>query len=183
MDGEAADWLAEQEAETARRWQPFVDAFLECVPEVRASLEQESDGERARRFTPADLWIQVVTDLLDNDDYPARVHADVWPRILAFLEVAEELAELLSTESQHEDATTAEGFVSSGILCDVTRNVAGLQELLPWMGPRTVAAARGEVECHGRSRAGTYERVDWSVAGNRFVPLAGLQAEQLHPID
>ncbi|MGQ0803804.1 MAG: hypothetical protein ACT4PI_08075 [Actinomycetota bacterium] len=174
-----------EEREEARRWRGFVDAFFAHVPEVRASLEETRDPESTIPFRPADISIQVTCDLLDDADYPRGLDPDVWPRILAFLEVAQELVALLEAElaPDHEDVMTVAVFGECGIVCDVTGSVVGLRELLPWMGPRTVAAARREVEYHKNSRGWATEEVDWSGASSRFVPLITLRLEQLRPID
>jgi hypothetical protein len=162
-----------------------VDVFLGRVPEIRASLAEGLDAEPTRPFTPGDVCTQVFLELLDERDRPRQLDTDIWPRIFAFLEVAEELIALLEAElgPEHEDVTVADAFVNAGILCDVTRNAAGLQELLPWMGPETTTAARCEVEIHEGSRGWGAEELDWSVSGTLFVPNATLEPEEIHPID
>jgi hypothetical protein len=171
-----------EEEEEARRWQKLVDAFLDHLPEVRSALERFSylvDYEEGRRWGPGDLAPQVSTDLLDFDCYPVGLETDVWRRLLAFLEIVEELRELLERDvgEGHPDAVTVNAFADAGILCSVTSNRDGLQVLLPLMGPKTVESAKAEVTMHRR------DEPDWSLAGSEFEPLSTLSAEELRPLD
>ena len=57
-------------------------------------------------------------------------------------------------------------------MCDVTRTVGSLEELLPWMGPVTLDVARVEIENHTISRGYDVNDVDWSKCGHSNRPLA-----------
>ena len=102
-----------------------------------------------------------------------RTQTDIWTRLLRLLEVAEELRALLeqATPESEADILTLDAFVRAGLLCDITRSRVGLELLLPWMGPRTVRAARGEAEAHHRvDRDWGGQDVDWDLAGTAFRP-------------
>ena len=57
-------------------------------------------------------------------------------------------------------------------MCDITRTVGSLEELLPWMGPVTLDTARIEIENHKTSRGYDVNNVDWSKSGVSYRPLA-----------
>jgi hypothetical protein len=187
VDDGAAGWMPEQEATEARRWRPFVDAFLAQVPEIKIFLAESADcgAEPTRSFTPGDLCIEIALHLLDDDDRPLRLGTDIWPRILRFVELAEELLTLLEAElgDEHTDFIEVDAFANCGILHDLTHNAAGFQELLPWMGPETTAAARCEIEIHESARGWGPDELDWSATSARFVPIKELAASQLRPLD
>ena len=60
-----------------------------------------------------------------------------------------------------EDVILLWAFAETGIICDVTRNLPGLESLLPWIGELTMEAARREVRVHDRSRGFGEADVDW----------------------
>ena len=164
-----------EEVLEARRWRPFMDALFALLPEVWAWLVEFFESDDPSNFTPGAAWCEITSELLGADSYPRRLDEDLWPRVLGFLEVVEEAVELLKAQGQQteEDVTTLGAFATAGIVYDVTRNASGLQQLLPWMGPRTVSSARAEVEVHDRPRtASRGQEVDWSVASTKFSPVS-----------
>jgi hypothetical protein len=120
----------------ARRWHRFVSAFLTELPELAGLL---ADREVEPPLTPGDLWTTISLELLADDYAPLRTETHVWTRLLRLLEVVEELRDLLeqATPESEDDILTLDAFVNAGLLCDITRNRAGLEQLLPWMGPLT----------------------------------------------
>jgi hypothetical protein len=109
--------------------------------------------------------------LFDNDAHPVEVDG-VWPRLLAVIEVALELCDILFDDERDDDGIAVDVFAGAGIMCDITRNVASLEALLPWMGPACLKGARTEVNNHMTSRGYGIDDVDWSNSGVAYRPLA-----------
>ena len=126
-----------------------MSTFLTELPELAGVLGRR---ELQAPVTPGDVWTTISLELLSEDGTPLDSESDLWPRLLRLLEVVEELRDLLEQTDTHseEDVLTLDAFANAGLLCDITRSRVGLERLLPWMGPRTVEAARGEVEVHDR---------------------------------
>ena len=82
----------------------------------------------------------------------------------------------------NDDFYEIEAFVNATIVCDISRTKAGLEMLLPYMGPRTVDSARREVTGHASSRGFAEAEVDWRFATTRFVPL-DIDPRSLLPTD
>ncbi len=153
------------EGQDEQRWQRLVSAFLLELPELSGFLARP---EIDRAVTPGDVWTTISLELLSDDYAPLGTESDLWARLLGLLEVVEELRDLLEQTVPHseEDVLTLDAFANTGLLCDITRNRAGLERLLPWMGPRTVQAARGEVAVHDRvHREWGGRDVSWESAG------------------
>jgi hypothetical protein len=113
----------------------------------------------------------VTRHLFDDDDRPIDVDG-VWPRLLAVNEVALELCDLLFDDARDDDGLAVDVFAGSGIMCDITRRIASLEVLLPWMGPVSLEGARIEISNHTTSRGYDINDVDWSNSGLSYRPLA-----------
>jgi hypothetical protein len=146
------------EAYEAERWHRLVELFLDRIPEIRPD---PSDDDRV--VSPGWVWCRVVDQLLDADGSPRLLDSDVWTRVLSLLEVVVTGASWLEAQegSGTDDVTLLWAFAETGIVCDVTRNLTGLQALLPRMGELTVEAARREVRAHSESRGFGETVVDW----------------------
>ena len=154
--------------EEARRWSALVEISLREVPELSVWLHDEWPQ------TPGMVWTAVVDNCLDLDDdgAPRPQYRDVWRRFLRVVEIVEEALDKLGDDPEREeDASELHAFSTSGPVCDVTRSRPGLEQLLRWMGPKTVAAARAEVVAHQLSRGWDESAIDWSSAGTDFSAL------------
>jgi hypothetical protein len=185
-----AEWKL-TEREEAVRWQRLVGEGLRLLPEVKAWLQEwdEDEPELAAksdlaRWGPGNVGIEITSKMLHLDGFPRYLDGDLWPRVLAFVELVEDLLALLEAERDEddEDLTTLGSFADAEIICGFTRNRGGLVRLLPWIGPRTAAAARREIEVHSQSRRFGVENVDWSSASSDYSPLQLVPAE-LRPLD
>ena len=143
------------------------------VPELEAwRLDGLYGDESDSKFlTLSEAWLLVTRHLFDEHDRPIEV-GGVWPRLLAVVELALELCGLLFDDGRDEDGIAVDVFAGAGVMCDVTRTVGSLEELLPWMGPVTLDVARVEIENHTISRGYDVNDVDWSKSGHSFRPLA-----------
>ena len=137
-------------------------------------MESTQEDEDARRWRPfVDTFLSLVPESETRWTRSGKCPSAGTRRQTATLQ----------EEHRPDDAEEAHGFVASGILHDVTSNRTGLERLLPWMGPRTVEAARGEVAYHAHSRQWSTDDVDWSRAGDQYVAITGLDAEAIRPVD
>ncbi len=143
------------------------------VPELEAWRAEDAYGDELDPEVLGlwEAWWLVTRHLFDEDDNPIDVDG-TWPRLLAVVEVALELCGLLFDDGRDDDGVVVDVFAGAGIMCDVTRTVGSLEELLPWMGPVTLDVARIEIENHTTSRAYDVDDVDWSKSGHLYRPLA-----------
>ena len=169
------------EAQDGQRWRRLVSAFLVEVPELSGLLARREVEEP---ITLGDVWTTISLELLSDDYAPLQTESELWARLLRLLEVVEELRDFLEQTVPHsqEDVVMLDAFANAGLVCDITRNRAGLERLLPSMGPRTIQAVRGEVAVHDRvHREWGGRDVAWESAGAAFrradVDPAGLRPQ------
>lgn len=160
-------------ASEAQRFAALLSLLRENVPELVAWKRKDAFGDE---FDSEDLglseaWMLVEHHLFDDDHHPVEVNV-VWPRLLAVIEVALALCDLLFDDERDDDGIAVDVFAGSGIMCDITRNVASLEALIPWMGPACLEGARTEVNNHATSRGYGVDDVDWSNSGAAYMPLA-----------
>lgn len=157
----------------ARRFSALLTLLDEQVPELeRWRLEgcygDEFDSEV---LTLGEAWMLASDHLFDDDDQLIDVDG-VWPRLLAVIDVALDLCDVLYRDGRDDDAISVAAFAGSGIICDITRKKTSLESLLPWMGPSSLEGARVEVSSHATTRGYDIDDVDWSTSGLAFRPLA-----------
>jgi hypothetical protein len=174
----AADEDPESEA---RRFSGLLSLLAANVPELerwrRESLYGDEFDSDVLTFVTAYLVLDM--HLFDDLDQPIDVHG-VWPRLLSVIEVALELRELLGGGGRDTDSIAVDAFAGAGLICDITRNVALLQRLLPLMGPQTLDTVRIEIASHTASRGYDAADVDWSNSGIAYTPL-GISPQTLIP--
>jgi hypothetical protein len=164
----------------AQRFSALLCLLKAKVPELEEWRLQDNFGETDLRvLTLSEAWTLVTRHLFDADDHPIDIDR-VWPWLLAVIEVALELCGLLFDDARDDDGVTVDVFAGSGIMCDVTRNVASLQVLLPWMGPVSLDCAHIEVNTHTTSRGYDVNDVDWSMSSRSFAPL-GISPSMMVP--
>ena len=156
----------------AQRFSALLSLLDANVPELEA---WRLDGLFGDEFDSevlglSEAWLLVTRHLFDEHDRPIE-GGGVWPRLLAVVEVALELCGLLFDDGRDDDANAVDVFAGAGVICDVTRTVGSLEELLPWMGPVTLDVARDEIENHTISRGYDLNDVDWSNSGRSYSPL------------
>ena len=151
----------------------MLSLLYENVPELETWRLEDGYGDEfdSEVLGLSEAWMLVTRHLFDDDDRPIDVEG-VWPRLLAVIEVALELCDLLFDDARDDDGLVVDVFTGSGIMCDVTRNVASLEVLLPWMGPVSLEGARIEISNHTTSRGYGINDVDWSKSGLSYRPLA-----------
>ncbi len=182
-DGQSADVSDESKrnveggeedcASEARRFASLLSLLQEHVPELVAWKREDAFGYEvdSEVLGLPEAWMLVNEHLFDNDAHPVEVDG-VWPRLLAVIEVALELCDILFDDERDDDGIAVDVFAGAGIMCDITRNVASLEALLPWMGPACLKGARTEVNNHMTSRGYGIDDVDWSNSGVAYRPLA-----------
>jgi hypothetical protein len=164
--GEDSGATLEDEA----HWRRFVDFALAELPEIRSRFDD--DDLRTRGTVGIFMTLDWVAD---DDGMPRFTEGDYWARALRVIEVVEEAMEVIAEDPDREsDLANLSAVSTAGLLCQLTRNPAGLEQLLPLMGPLSVQACRDEVALHVVSRGFDGSAVDWSLACSRF---------QRHPID
>ena len=163
----------EDRAIEARRFASLLPLLQENVPELVVWKREDALGDEldSEALGLSEAWILVNGRLFDNDGHPVEVDG-IWPRLLAVIEVAIDLGHLLFDDERDDDGIAVSVFAGSGIMCDITRNVASPEALLPWMGPACVKGARTEVNNHTTSRGYGIDDVDWSNSGVAYRPLA-----------
>lgn len=157
----------------AQRFSALLSLLHENVPVLEAWRQEDAYGDEfdSEVLGLSEAWMLVNRHLFDDDDRPIDGEG-VWPRLLAVIEVALELGDLLFDDARDDDGLVVDVFAGSGIMCDVTRNVASLEVLLPWMGPVSLESARIEISNHTTSRGYDITDVDWSKSGLSYRPLA-----------
>lgn len=162
----------EDPASEAQRFVALLSLLQENVPELVAWKLEDAFGDELdpEVLGLSEAWMLVDDHLFDDDDHPVEVDV-VWPRLLAVIEVALDLCDLLFDDERDDDGIAIDVFARSGIMCDTTRNVASLEALLPWMGPACLEGARAEVNNHTTSRGYGIDDVDWSNSGVAYRPL------------
>jgi hypothetical protein len=135
-------------------------------------------------ISPGWVWCRIVDQLLDADGSPRLLDGDVWARVLSLLEVVVTAASRLEAQegSSSDDVTLLWAFAETGIVCDMTRNLTGLEALLSRMGELTVKAARREVRAHDKSRGFGEADVDWN-RGSSVHMRAAVDPAWLLPTD
>ena len=161
----------EDPASEAQRFAALLSLLQENVPELVAWKLEDAFGDEfdSEVLGLSEAWMLVEHHLFDDDDHPVEVDV-VWPRLLAVIEVALELCDLLFDDERDDDGVLVDAFAGSGIMCDITRNVASLEALLPWMGTACLESARDEITNHTTSRGYGIDDVDWSKSGVVYRP-------------
>jgi hypothetical protein len=156
--------------EDARRWRDCIAVFTDHIPEFRPILERDFEEDEA--CTPLGMWFTV-----NGDDFPEG--DEVWGRFGSLLELALQAVEVMREEGADErDIVQLGAFVSAGVIADLSSNLSGFEELIAFMGPRTIDAARIEVQYWGIRE----DEIDWSAASTRYVAL-DLDPRVLLPTD
>lgn len=180
MEIDEADRPEDPEIE-AQRFSGLLSLLVAHVPEISEWWRDALFGDDLdpKVLTLSGAWTVVNRRLFDDNHRPIDVHG-VWPRLLRVVEVALELCDLLFDDDREEDGITVDVFAGSGVMCDITRNLASLEELLPWMGPVSLDGARIEIANHTTSRGYDADDVDWSRSGTSFRTL-GISPTALIP--
>ena len=161
----------ETAASEGERFSALLSFIVATVPEVHDWWMSSLYGDEFDKpLTLGTAHALAWQHLFDDNDVPID-NDQVWPRLLQVAEIALAIEDLLTDNERPDDATTVNGFAEAGIICDITQTVVGLERLLPWMGPLSVDAARGEVALHSTSRGFAHDDVDWANAGTEFQPL------------
>jgi hypothetical protein len=157
----------------AQRFFALLSLLDKNVPELEAWRLEDGYGDEfdSEVLGLSEAWMLATRHLFDDGDRPIDVDG-VWPRLLAVIEVALVLCEQLFDDARDDDGLAVDVFAGSGIMCDVTRNVASLEVLLPWMGPVSLESARIEISNHTTSRSYDINDVDRSKSGLSYKPLA-----------
>lgn len=161
----------------SRRFSALVSLLVTNVPELGDWWRDEwwQDSPCDYEFDPEVLtlfeaYYLVRTRLFDDHDRPLDTDR-VWPRLLPVVEVALELCQLLFDSDRQDDSTSMDAFAGAGIVCDITRTVASLEKLLPFMGPVTLDSVLFEIDNHSTIRGYEADAVDWSRSGIAYRPL------------
>jgi hypothetical protein len=160
-NGDRAEW-------DERRWDGLVRLFRAHVPE----LDRWLNDEPGPVLTLSDLKFVLTSHLMDDYYAPRSEQAATWAKVFSVLEVVEEAFDIAFRDPSRTDAGELDAFANAGLLCEVGWNRAGVEELLPYMGPRTAFAMREDLQYHNRVAEDWNEMdVDWSKAGTRFERL------------
>jgi hypothetical protein len=164
--------MDEDRTSEAHRFSALLSLLKQNVPELEQWRLQSHFGDESdsRVLGLSEAWMLVTEHLFDDQNRPVEVER-LWPRLLQVMEVALGLCDLLFDHEREDDAVAVDVFAGSGIMCDVTRNVASLEALLPWMGPVSLDIARIEINNHTISRGYHANNVNWTKSGHSYRPL------------
>jgi hypothetical protein len=169
--------VADRGDDELRRWDGLVRLFRAHVPE----LDRWLNNEREPILSLSDLKFVLTAHLMDDYYAPRSGQAATWAKVFSVLEVVEEAFAVASSDPSRAAAGQLDVFANAGLLCEVGWNRAGVDELLPCMGPLTASALREDLQFHDRvAQDWKGVDVDWSRAGTRFERL-DVSPEQILP--